>query len=191
MDSDCVPNPCVMQLSKPKPLGDATTRHVGTPWSCGGAVLPCRVCAGESISPFPLLFLTLLFWHIRHPPHECKTPLPWLAEWNANGCGARGEQQCFSGLKAAPVSWEHGLIIGGGNLALANVHLKSSAVKVLKHFRIILPTIWGFYRLGLLSTEGGQSVSEGALKWSQKATFLFVDYLCMLLSLTVLRTTRA
>lgn len=52
--------------------------------------------------------------------------------------------------------------IAGGNLALTNVHLKSSAVKVLKHFRIILPTIWGALQAGVLSTKG--SVSEGALE---------------------------
>lgn len=137
---------------------------VGTPWSCGRAGLSCWAWAGENISPFPLLFCTSLFWHIHQPPRECKAPLPWLTESAASGHEARAEWQCFSGLKAVLVPWVYGLIIAGGNPALANVHLKSSAVKILKHFRIIFPTIWGFYRLGLLSAKGGQSVSEGALE---------------------------
>lgn len=123
------------------------------------------LCRGEL---FSLLITDSHFALIHRLPHECKTPLPWLTEGNVNSCGAvyrGGEEQCFSGLKAALVSWDHGLIIAGGNLGLANVHLKSSAVRVLKHFKIILPTIFGrFYRLGLLSVEGGQSVSEGALE---------------------------
>lgn len=66
MESDCVPNICVMQLPKPKPLGEVMRRHVGTAWLCGGAVLPCRVGAEESISVFPLLFLTLLLSTTSH-----------------------------------------------------------------------------------------------------------------------------
>lgn len=130
-----------MQLPKSKPVGGAMTRHGGTPWSRGGAVLPCLqgLCWGQLFS----LPITVSHFALIHLTHECKTLLPWLTEWSVNGCGAGGEQQCFSGLKAALVSCDHGLIIAGGNLALANAPLKSSAVRVLKHFRIILPTIWG------------------------------------------------
>lgn len=128
----------------------------------GGPVLQ-GLCWGEHFS-LPLLFCTLLFWHIHHPPCERKAPLPWLTELGVSGHEARGEWRCFSGLKAVLVPWAYGMIVAGGNPALANVHLKSIAVTVCKHFRIIFLTIWGFYRLGLLSAKGSQSVSEGALE---------------------------
>lgn len=56
---------------------------------------------------------------------------------------------------------------------LANDHLKSSAVRVLKHFRISCQQFGGFYRLGLLSTKGGQSVSEGALEVKSESHISF------------------
>lgn len=130
----------------------------------GGTGLPRWACGEESISLFPLLFRNLPFCNICHPPCVCKAALPWVTELSVGGDKARGEWPCFSGPKAVLVPREYGLIIAGGNPALANVHLKSSAVKILQHFRITFPTIWEFYRLGLLSTGGGQWVNEGALE---------------------------
>lgn len=158
MDPVCVPNTCVMQPPESKPVGGAMTRHGGytlVMW-WGSPSLLAGFVLGRAFLPSHYYFSL------------CSYPPP--ATWMQNSSSLADWMECkwlWSQRGATVLFWAESspgvlrtwVIIAGGSLALADAHLKSNAVRVLEHFRIILPTIWGVLQTGAIKHQR-RSVSK-------------------------------